>query len=450
MFAAMRFRHMAIVGVLCSIAFPGSEISAQLICSPDWTPEYKCLEHCGPCGGTSGGDSSGGNYGALTAEIMGIPGDIIRAHRKAKEAREAKKLRELDDQGVAAYDKKDWSAAEAYFEQALKLNPSEHVYLRNLAMTLGREGQDAYRKGDYPTALNYFQQALANDPADDPDKHTLNGDLATVQGKIADIRRDQEQRDKDKLAASKMQQSIQNLAQSMSAAPSSNTATPSGGLDFNDGKSGNNTDKPSELTFMDSDHPLKDAVADRTCTFGTACNPNPNLGGSPTDAAVTSNSTPEQLSSAAKSGKDAATAETLEKAKDLSNCQFDEKGCRTPDAINIPRPAQTPGAVELAKHIPPGPARDDKQIQQSMAYYQKLDGEKIGTKSKLEAVQKQIDSHAGDATILNAQKATLSNDLKRYQGDQEKTQAQIKERLVTIGVKWDESPARTTGAKSNQ
>ena len=138
----------------------------------------------------------------------------------------------------------------------------------------------------------------------------------------------------------------------------------------------------------------------------------------------------------------------MEKAKDLSNCQFDNVGCRTPDTINIPRPAQTPGAVELARHIP-SPGQKDEVIRQSMAYYQKLDGEKIGTQTKLKEVQKQIDSHAGDATILNAQKATLSNDLKRYEGDQDKTQAQIKERLVKIGVKWDESPAPAPSDKQN-
>jgi hypothetical protein len=184
--------------------------------------------------------------------------------------------------------------------------------------------------------------------------------------------------------------------------------------------------------------------------FGISSNrTNPKLGGSSPDTAIPTHSAAEQLSSAAKSGKDAAAAETLEKAKDLSNCQFDKAACRPPDAINIPRPAQTPGAVELARHIP-GPAQKDEEIRQSMAYYEKLDGEKIDTKAKLEAVQTQIDSHAGDATTLNAQKATLGNDLKRYEGDQEKTQAQIKERLVTIGVKWDESPAPTTGAKAIQ
>ena len=47
----------------------------------------------------------------------------------------------------------------------------------------------------------------------------------------------------------------------------------------------------------------------------------------------------ERGSSAAKSGKDAVAAGSLEEAKDLSNCQFDKAGCRKPDAIRISRRA---------------------------------------------------------------------------------------------------------------
>jgi hypothetical protein len=425
MIAAIRFNCLVIVGTLLSGVMLSPPAGYAQLPPPPPTP----CSTGGECG-SSGGDTSGGSPGGAIGDLVRLPGDFIRKHNEAN----AKKATALYEHGLAAYQNRDWAAAAADFKKALKLNPKNQVISDQLAAAQAQ--------------ITYVQRA----------EEQRQGRMAADKDRVAEERRAAQQRDLDqreaqgklaiaqqnKIAVDHIQQDTQDFAQSLRAAPSSR------GLDFNDGKSGNNTDKPSELTFMDSDHPLKDAVTDRTCTFGTACNPNPNLGGPPTDAAVTSNSTPEQLSSAAKSGKDAATAETLEKAKDLSNCQFDEKGCRTPDAINIPRPAQTPGAVELAKHIPPGPARDDKQIQQSMAYYQKLDGEKIGTKSKLEAVQKQIDSHAGDATILNAQKATLSNDLKRYEGDQEKTQAQIKERLVTIGVKWDEGPAPTTVTKPVQ
>ena len=75
-----------------------------------------------------------------------------------------------------------------------------------------------------------------------------------------------------------------------------------------------------------------------------------------------------------------------------------------------------------------------------MAYYEKLDGRKIATQTKLAAVQKQIDSGAGDAEVLKARQATLNNDLKRYVADQAKTQNQIKTQLKTIKVDWVESP----------
>lgn len=108
---AMLLISMALVGYVsscsaqnrCEARCPDGSMSEGFNCSdPNYVPA--CYRGTG---------SSGGNHGALTAEIMGIPGDIIRAHRKAKDAREAKKLRELNDQGIAAYDKKDWATAEA-------------------------------------------------------------------------------------------------------------------------------------------------------------------------------------------------------------------------------------------------------------------------------------------------------------------------------------------------
>ena len=271
MFAAIRFKHLAIVGALLLGVMLFSLAGNAQLPPPPPTP----CSTGGECG-SSGGDTSGGSPGGAIGDLVRLPGDLIRKHNEAK----ASKNSALNDQGIAAYDKKNWAAAEAYFRQAVKNSPNDYVFRRNLGITLGQEGEDSYRSGDYPAALNYIQQALANDPAgDDPNRRTLNDDLATVQSKIA-------QRDKDKLAASEMQQSIQNFAHSISAAPSS------GGLDFNDGKSDNNSHKSSGLTFMDPNHTLNDAPNSTqpsqgasTCTFGTTCNPaNPSLGGPPASA----------------------------------------------------------------------------------------------------------------------------------------------------------------------
>jgi hypothetical protein len=168
------------------------------------------------------------------------------------------------------------------------------------------------------------------------------------------------------------------------------------------------------------------------------------------------NSTPADRVGA--SGSDTKAGDQLLSAADAARAHeradlapnYDKGGASNVGSLSIPSPnGQTPGAAELARHIP-GPAQTDHLIQQSMAYYKKVDGEKIDTQTKLAAVQKQIDSHAGDDTALKAQKDTLSNDLDRYKKDQEKTEAQIKERLVKINMKWDESPTPPTGKKQTQ
>ncbi|MHB1745404.1 MAG: hypothetical protein ACYCRE_11655, partial [Acidobacteriaceae bacterium] len=42
--------------------FPASKGLAQLICEPGWTPEYNCLEHCGPCPNSGGGAIAQPNF----------------------------------------------------------------------------------------------------------------------------------------------------------------------------------------------------------------------------------------------------------------------------------------------------------------------------------------------------------------------------------------------------
>jgi tetratricopeptide (TPR) repeat protein len=353
-------------------------------------------------------DCSGGNSGSRGTYTPPPPPPPSPAEIAAAQAYA------LNDQGTAAYNNGDWKNAEAFFRQAVEKEPNDRAYLRNLVNSQAHEGQDAYKQGDYATALNYFQQALATIPADDPYIQVRRNDLAMAQGKIDEAQRLSEQRQQDKIAADNMHQSIQNLAKNLSAV----AAPSSGGLDFNQGT--------------------------RTGAFGTTSNPsNPELDFSPGAPPVAVHSASEQVGSAANSGADANKKGIgNEAAKIASNCAFDKAACAAPVAIPISRVraiGQTPGAAELFAHIPDA-GKDNNQIQKSMAYYEKLDGRKIATQTKLAAVQKQIDSGAGDAEVLKARQATLNNDLKRYVADQAKTQNQIKTQLKTIKVDWIESP----------
>lgn len=189
-----------------------------------------------------------------------------------------------------------------------------------------------------------------------------------------------------------------------------------------------------------------------TSFFGSPGNPsNPDLDCSPPTRPVRVNSTLDQASSAANSGT-AASSDGISKeaAATEANCAFGTAACAAYTPVHIDKTVgQTPGAVELASHIP-DKAKNDPVIQAGLAYYEKMDGRKIDTKSKLEAIQKQIDSGTGDAKVLAAQQSTLSNDLKYYTGAEATTKAQIKEQLKSTNMAWDESPAPGAAAPAKK
>jgi ribosomal protein L29 len=162
-----------------------------------------------------------------------------------------------------------------------------------------------------------------------------------------------------------------------------------------------------------SNPPLKDAVKDssdqktgtRTGVFGTKSPSNPDLGGVSQDVAIPAHSVIEQGSSAAKSGKDATAAGSIEETKHLSNCQFDEAGCRTPGAINIPRP----GSQQNSKPVPAAVANSagykdlQRQKENLEKKYQELD-------TKLMEIRQQQASGQGDQGALAMEASKIKNE----------------------------------------
>jgi hypothetical protein len=180
-----------------------------------------------------------------------------------------------------------------------------------------------------------------------------------------------------------------------------------------------------------------------TCAFGTTCNPSdPKLEVSKDRTQVVTHNATDQLKTAVNSDE-AAIKKGIsdEAAKAKSNCQFDVKGCDpyvSNPAINK-APGQPPGTVKLVTHIP-GPARNDKVIQESIKYYEKLDGLKMDTQAKLAAIVQKIKNKEGDAKVLDVEQETLNINLKGYDTEQAKTQTQIKDRLIARNTPWIEDP----------
>lgn len=374
-----------------------SQQAVAQYCQPYWTEAYKRMNGCGSS-----------NQPTQT---------YIPPPPPSPEQIAAQQAYALNQQGTTAYDAGNWAAAEVLFKQVLEKTPNNAVSLRNLAMAQYHQGRSAYEQGNYTVALNYLQQGLKNCPATDSQCiQALGEDVSAAQNKIAEAQRAQAKLEQDKIAAANMQQGIQTLAQSLSAAPSSD------GLDFQS--------------------------ASAKGAFHTTSNPtHPDLDFSSGPEPVSVHSVADQLSSAAKSGG-AAHRHQRELAKTESDCGFDTSTCANPDPISTHAArsiGQTPGAADLAAHLGSA-ARDDAQIQQSMAYYQKLDSRKIDAQQKLAAIKQMIASHDGDAKVLGAQQATLNHQLSDYKAQETKTQEQIKKRTVAIHVPWIETPA-TTAAK---
>lgn len=352
-----------------------------------------------------------------------------RERRRAQEDEEIdrknaniQKYNAIIDQRNKAYDRGDYSEVLRLLYEMQKLIDGPNVRKgiadlekHFLAEDYDRQAGAADVKGDYKQALELYKKALAtfSDPSQEYRKY-----VADYEQKVAR---------QDKIA-----KTFDHLADSLKhdrPAPS----TP--GLEFggSETKEGvpNNT---SGLEFM----PVSN-TASGTHIFGTTSNPpNPDLGSSATAPAIKVNSTLEQLSSIDKSSQDAKNASAIEDAKNLASCGFDKAPCRTPDTINFPKSlGQTPGAMELSSHIPEA-AKKDPKIQNSIAWFDRLEMLKAETQIKISDIQKQIKKGDGDPTILSAHLGTLENQMSQYNKDQDDTKKIIDKRLIDLTLEWKE------------
>lgn len=247
------------LSVVASIFF-GASVQAQI----DWSGVNQYRNNQRPSGG-------GGGYSRPSG-----PSQAQIAAQQAEAAR-GRQYNALNDSSVDSFNKGDYATAEAGFKKCLEYWPNDPMIEQSIACTQNQEGVAAYKNGDYTTALNFFQQSVANFPKADPNNPKINetsrqnciNALASAQDKIAEAKREEAQRQQDKITANNIQQSIQGLAQTLSAAPSS------GGLDFNDGKSSASVTSATAgnsggLDFIDSSPNVVDPRSANTATGGSA------------------------------------------------------------------------------------------------------------------------------------------------------------------------------------
>jgi len=193
------------------------------------------------------------------------------------------------------------------------------------------------------------------------------------------------------------------------------------------------------------------------CIFNTGCTGKAAPAITSADKSLPSidtNTDLQKLSSAAKSGQEAAQQNNPALAKGEAGCQFSDRGCKEPEAIAVPKiDGKMPAVVKLLAHIPPE-AIDavDKdpdlkaRIERNAAWYGKREADKAAAQARLGDVQKRIDVRNGDMNILSAQKLQLQDELSRIDNDQKTAENDIKRALVDRGLQWDESPPQSVGA----
>jgi hypothetical protein len=104
--------------IVCWGVFHVSEGFAQLHCSPLWTPEYKCLEHCGPCPTIAGPPRQQQMYQLELKRQQDL------RHQREEEEMELKgKADEADARGLIASNRGDWKDAANWFMEALGFAP---------------------------------------------------------------------------------------------------------------------------------------------------------------------------------------------------------------------------------------------------------------------------------------------------------------------------------------
>jgi tetratricopeptide (TPR) repeat protein len=115
-------------------------------------------------------------------------------------------------------------------------------------------------------------------------------------------------------------------------------------------------------------------------------------------------------------------------------------------AADLRNVGNAPSVRELTSHIPKD-SLSDPTIKTSVDWYQRRESDKADTLAKIAEVQKNIDSHSGDPTILNTKKSQLANEIKQIERDQQTAQDSIK---LNLGMKWIESPSEAGGKEKAQ
>ena len=162
---------------------------------------------------------------------------------------------------------------------------------------------------------------------------------------------------------------------------------------------------------------------------------NYGLKGSGTDAGA-------QLKSVERHSRD-AQLQGKDTARETARMGFDAPGKASGNLVYTDKKKQQIPPSALDRQVPAA-AQKDPQVQQSLAWYRKLDNLKAETTQKIAAIKEQQKKGTGDAAVLAAQLGTLTNQSKQIDNDQAMVTETVKKQVKNLGFNLVESPEITT------
>lgn len=160
---------------------------------------------------------------------------------------------------------------------------------------------------------------------------------------------------------------------------------------------------------------------------------NYGLKGSGTDAGA-------QLKSVERHSRD-AQSQGKDTDKETARQGFDTPGRASGNLVYPDKKQRQIPPSALDKRVPPE-AQKDPQVQQSLAWYRKLDAQKAEKQKMIAEIKEQ--KKTSKDPVLDTKIATLNNDVKIIIGDQAKATETVEKRVKNLGFNLVEAPEPTT------
>lgn len=421
-------------------------------CQDYWTAAYKCAQGCGPCGGAvrdNGAERRRQQADAAWRELVDRVNDLARQAAEAWNRDDFREAARLYREQQAVFDGPEVQDA---------IRQADEMAARTDAYEAIQRGDAARARGDFDRAVALYRQAMR---VPDYDTAEMREDVANleylfVEGRRLDLvtREREERKIRNRPEAENLHHEGVKLLESGDLDAAFAKLAEASALAPNDGVI------RSHWFLARANIGLRDgAKADKVIAdleSALALDPENQVAQVALDHARSQRdkkpARPAKIvrkAGAPDAGKDLKSVEMHSQRAKASNGAGSGKGFDTPgeNAGTLVHPDRSKSAVPVFASTIPAAGKEDPQVQQSLAYYQKLEAVKEDTARKIAAIEEAQKKSPGDAAVVSAQIGTLTNQMNDATKEQAQAKKAVGARLKSLKIEWKEEEAPTGDGK---